>query len=201
MFKRSISMIVIVSVLSLIWYSCSEDGINQPGSKSESSISDETENLNEALSNDPQVKELETIGHELIQITIDLKITQEELKSAVRDKQLAADKLGMSKVESERLLDHIRELANSLLMKYPELKEMVEKQRDEQCEDCQIDQFINNWNKISAQQDQDNGRELLRMSYFTYVVALAGCAVGSVGNVLLYAICAYVVFCSYTGKC
>jgi hypothetical protein len=137
----------------------------------------------------------------LIQITIDRKITQEELKFAVRDKQLAADKLGMSKVESERLQDHISELANSLLMKYPELKKMVETQRDEQCGDCQIDQFINNWNKIRAQHDQDNGRELLRMSYVTYIVALVACAVGSAGNVLFYAICSYVVYCSYTGKC
>ncbi|MCD6380258.1 hypothetical protein J7M07_07435 [bacterium] len=201
MFKRSISMIVIVSVLSLVWYSCSEDGINQPNSKSEGSISDETENLNEELLNDPQVKELEAIGNELIQIAIDREITQEELESAVKDEQIAAATLGMSRVESEKLLTHIKELGNSLLIKYPELKNMVQKRMKEDCEGCQTNEFINNWDKIRAHQGQDNGRELLKMSYFTYIVALVGCYFASAGNILLYAICAYVVYCNYTGKC
>jgi len=202
MFKRTISTIVIISVLSLTLYSCSENSINQPGAEPEGSIGAETENLNKKLINDLQVKELVAIGDKLIQIVIDREITQEELESAAVDKQIAAAELGMSGIEAEELLDHIKKLSNSLLIKYPELKEMVQKQIDKQCGSCRISQVISNWDKIRADQDQSNDRELLsKMSYTTYIVALVGCAVGSGGNALLYAICTYVVYCSYTGNC
>ncbi len=202
MFKRTISTIIIISVLSLIWYSCSENSINQPAAKPEGPTGVETDNLNKKLINDPQVKELVDICDELIQTVIDRKITREELESAALDKQIAAAELGMSGIESERLIDHIKELSNSLLMKYPELKEMVQKQMKERCESCQISQVISNWDKVRADQDQDSRRGLLsKMSYTTYIVALIGCAVGTGGNALFYAICAYVVYCSYTGKC
>jgi hypothetical protein len=219
MFKKSVSIVVLASFLSLIGSSCAGDRLSQP-EKGPGSATD-AERLDGKLSTSPEVRELLRIRDDIISRAIDRGITAGQMRAAGSDPRRSNELLGLSGAEASALGRRIETLVGALYDRHPELRRLVEQEASASgCRACDADRLIASWDaraaafvghRISDAASSSGAglsvgagislapeRAPLTCKWTQLVVGMALCALKSGGSLLFYAICSYGVFC---GSC
>jgi hypothetical protein len=219
MFKKSVSIMVLASFLSLVIYSCTSDKLVQPGDKSQAA--NDLGRLGEQLSTAPEVRELLEIRDEIVVRALDRGITSQQLREAGSDADRSNELLGFSSLEARELQRRMEALIGSLQGAYPALERLVaQKVSESECDACDMDRLAASWDTYAralaatrvadrgassaASRDGEAGISLsparapLTCKWTQLTVGLVLCAVRSGGSLLFYALCSYGVFC---GSC
>ena len=219
MFKKSVSITVLVSFLSFIVSSCTGDKLTQP--ENTSRAANDLERLDEQLSAAPEVRELLEIRNEIVSLALDRGVTSRQLREAVSDAHRSNELLGFSSLEASELQNRIQGLIGSLYGKYPALEQLVaQKVSESECDACEVDRLAASWDtharalaeartadlEASSAAGRHGGTEValaparapLTCKWTQLTVGIVLCAVRSGGSLLFYALCSYGVFC---GSC
>ena len=201
MFKKCVSIIVILSILSFLYSSCSRDDIIQPKGNTDLNESD-SESLQEELETAPEVKELLEIRTEMMDRALKRDITGKKLLDAymAKDEQKMVILLGYSDTEVEKYRNRLYYLSNSLCDRYPELRKMVAEKKGSFCATCEVEQFADKWDdyrmKYKAGILCAPAMKPAMCQIIPLTIGLILCAV-SLPTVLLYLLCSYIVACSF----
>ncbi len=223
MFRKSVSIMVLASFLSLIVYSCAGEQTAQPGASR-----GETHGLawlDDQLSRAPEVRELLEIRDNIISRALDKSITSQQVREVANDPQRSNELLGLSKSDAKRIQDRMECLIGSLCSRFPMLEELVaERALAYESNACDTDCLTTSWDVYSrafaaaqlndlvsdsgatpaAGREGESGGSLspartpLICKWSQLMVGFALCGVKSAGSLLFYAICSYGVFC---GSC
>jgi hypothetical protein len=219
MFKKSVSILVLASFLSLVIYSCGGDTSTRPGSASPGA--DDLGPLGEQLGRAPEVRELIAIRDEIVSRALDRGITSEQLQRAVGDSRRSNELLGLSGPEASKLQGRIETLIGSLYGKYPVLEQLVAQEATRaECGACDMNRLAASWDSYSqtlaaaraagaapglasnawggAGSSLSPARAPLVCKWTQLTVGFVLCAIKSGGSLFFYALCSYGVFC---GSC
>jgi len=143
--KRTISLVLVVTTLTLTISSCTDSGITTAPQSKTGDKSDAQ--LEERVRNSDEFRELQGVREELFRRLVKSDVSKEELEYACEsdDGKFANGMLDLSDEEAEKINRRIQFLSASLLEKFPELRERAS--NIEICSNC-IDNFIRKWDKI-----------------------------------------------------
>jgi hypothetical protein len=199
MFRKSVSMVVLLSFVSLLGCSCSREG--------GTAVSDD-ERLEAALSKASEVQELISIRDEIAALAIARGVTADQIREAGSDSDAANRLLGLTDAEAHERAARIDALIEALFERYPALADAQGPDDGAAvCGDCTVDRIADSWERysrvLSARLAGDGtlmapARGPLKCRMRQVIVGFAICAARSGGSVLFYAICSYGVFC---GSC
>ena len=200
MFRRSISVVVLMSFLSFLLYSCT-GGERSP-------VSDDPDRLEAALSTASELQELIAIRDENAVRAIRLNVTPADIRAAGSDARRANELLGLTADEAQARYERINALVGALYTRYPQLKD-VEKRATYECTACDVEGVAEAWEHLSrvlapelgagaGQALQAPARAPLKCKWTQLAVGFGLCAAKSGGSLLFYSACSYGVFC---GSC
>lgn len=200
MFRRGISVVVLMSFLSFLLYSCT-GGQRSP-------VSDDPDRLEAALSTASELQELIAIRDEISARAIRLNVTPADIRAAGSDARRANELLGLTADEAQARYERINALVGALYTRYPQLKD-VEKRSTYDCTACDVEGVAAAWEHLSqvlapaggagaGQALQAPARGPLKCKWTQLAVGFALCGVKAGGSLLFYATCSYGVFC---GSC
>jgi len=207
MVGKGLSIMVLMSFLSLLFCSCTDDGVTRP-QDAWSLGDDDFGLLEDELREAPELGELIEIRDEIAARAIARNVTPDELRAAGNDACRANELLGLTPVEASARRDRINALVASLRGRYAAL-ENIEARIEIKCAECDIDHIALSWEYYrrvlaapiggSAQPAPEAPeRAPLKCRMSQLVIGFGLCAIKSGGNLLFYAICSYGVFC---GSC
>ncbi|MGD1049043.1 MAG: hypothetical protein ABR899_09890 [Candidatus Krumholzibacteriaceae bacterium] len=206
MFRRSISVVVLISLLSFLLYSCTGE--------QRSPVSDDPDRLETALSKASELQELIAIRDEIATRAIALNVTPDDIRAAGLDARRANELLGLTAEEAQARYERINTLVGSLYESYPQLKD-VQARATYECAVCDVEGVAAAWEHLSkvlapgagggvlagagaGQGLQAPARGPLKCKWTQLAVGFGLCAVKSGGSLLFYTACSYGVFC---GSC
>jgi hypothetical protein len=134
MCRKSISMIVIVTFLSLVLHSCSSN---------EEAVTPKMTSLEDKLRADSRVDELIQLESDLIAVAMRSDATSSQLREAwkAEDRAKVAALFGFNQGEWDQIAGRIVRLGESLRQDYPELNEQVEIGVKSDCASCDVDEL------------------------------------------------------------
>jgi outer membrane murein-binding lipoprotein Lpp len=200
MFRRGISVVVLLSFLSFLLYSCT-GGARSP-------VSDDPDRLETALSTASELQELLAIRDEIAARAIRLNVTPADIRAAGSDARRANELLGLTADEAQARYERINALVGALYTRYPQLKDAGESSTYE-CTACDVESVAAAWEHLSQVLAPEAGagaggaleapaRGPLKCKWTQLAVGVGLCAVKSGGSLLFYTACSYGVFC---GSC
>ena len=140
MFRRGISVVVLLSFLSFLLYSCT-GGARSP-------VSDDPERLETALSTASELQELLAIRDEIAARAIRLNVTPADIRAAGSDARRANELLGLTADEAQARYERINALVGALYTRYPQLKD-AEKRSTYECTACDVEGVAAAWEHLS----------------------------------------------------
>ncbi|MDZ7860272.1 MAG: hypothetical protein U5O15_06345 [Candidatus Krumholzibacteriota bacterium] len=198
MFKRIVSIMIIVSFITMVQSSCSRENSVRPDKKEETQPDD---NLEKVLKNDPAVNEFVQISEQLIIKAMDNKVSAAELEIAYEneDDEFFGHLLGYEETEIRKISDRILDLSNTISKRYPKIKKQAEKNQNQKCKSCDFNKVIENWDGIVSKYNNQHRRIVAVDPAICKVVQLTVgmylCA-ATLASVVLYVLCAYMVVCA-----
>lgn len=196
--KKTITIAIFLIALFSIFYSCSDNIIEQ--NKHDSINVLEKNNITEELS------ELIDIREEITQMVIDKKINIDKLMKAYKteDTLKIMEAMQMSKTEYSSYNIRLLKLNSKILKKYPAIKIKIEEMKNNICTTCNSDKFFENFEKYTFASKRKgsglskifvtNGAEEVDCDWLQYFAGLAVC---STAGPVLYWPCAYLMICGY----
>jgi len=199
MFRKSIAIVVLMSFLSFLLYSCAGED--------RSPVSRETDRLEDELSKASEVQELMAIRDEIAARAIAMHVTADEIRRVGCDERRTNELLGFTETQARARFERIAALLRALHDRYPALGRL-ETAASAECEACDIDRIAASWehySKVLAVELGEGGQALkaparapLQCKMRQLIVGFAVCAARSGGSLLIYSLCSYGVFC---GSC
>jgi len=196
MSRRIISLFLLISFGLNIFTSCSNGDLNvQKPVKPELT-------LEERLEKDPDAKALMQIRDDIIQRGYSRGIKGYQIKAAyiANDVNELNKLFAYSEEEVKELSSRIKALTQSLLTRYPELKEEFDRRRGEVCLDCDIDEITAKWDRglmiYEGKILYSPEREPVRCRWINLVIDLSFCLL--MPHPVLWAMCTYRAVC---GNC
>jgi len=193
MFRKSVSFMVLLPILSLLFSSCAGDDVTEPADGRGSAA---------------ELMELVAIRDEIALRALARNVTPQQVREAAGDARRSNELLGYSEVEARAINDRIAALVGALFEMYPAL-EGIEAHGASECEACDIERMAETWERYSNALAAEFGssgelaleapaRAPLKCKMRQLVMGFGLCAMKSGGSLLFYSICSYGVFC---GSC
>jgi hypothetical protein len=207
MFRKSVSFMVLLPILSLLFYSCACDDVTEPAD-GRGSVADDSGRLEEDLRETGELAELIAIRDEIALRALARNVTPQEVREAAGDPRRSNELLGYCEVEAKAINDRIAALVGALFEMYPAL-EGIEAHGESECAACDIERMAETWERYSKVLAAESGgsgelaleapaRAPLKCKMRQLVMGFGLCAMKSGGSLLFYSLCSYGVFC---GSC
>ena len=207
MFRKSVSIMVLLSFLSLLFCSCTRDDVTEPGD-GRGSAADDSGWLEEDLRETGELMELIAIRDEIALRALARNVTSQQVRETAGDALRSNELLGYCEVEAKAINDRIATLVGALSETYPALKGS-EAQGAFECAACEIERMAASWehySKVLAVEFGGNSplaleapaRAPLKCKMRQLIMGFGLCAMRSGGSLLFYSLCSYGVFC---GSC
>ena len=210
MFRKVVSVVVVFSLLSLSFFSCSDETATRP--------EDSTEVRNVGLGNpevilseSQEVRELIDIRNEMIARALASGVSGTELADIVssNDEERFASVLGYSHDELSAIGLRIKELGISIRERYAEVRQ-TDRPPVPVCVRCSFADMAENWNNLLMTNRAsdfmlgdgevmlpapDPSQKGVTCQWASYVATLVGCTV--FGSTPLYFACTIVALCQF----
>ncbi len=213
MSRRIILPVILIAVLSLVFFSCSRDRAVEPRGAGEQ-VPDDTgmgnmAGLDRQLESSPEIRELIAVRDEIAGRALERRVTEEQVREAGLDAQKGNELLGLSDAEAAELWGRVNAALGSLYARFPELGGRLGGTRAA-CGACDAEQFAIAWGGYVSRASSIGiaatgsahgpegapARPPMKCKWAQLGVGFAMCAIKSGGSLLIYAICSFGVFCA-----